>query len=118
MSSFLHRGDDLEALNAQQHQQNSCLQEQVELQRQQVIQVQAPQLNPSPRVHQEIGDVGPEGVLGIHTWPKLPTKGTLGNSGPLVPTDPVHHTHQLSEEPPVAAQAVHWPGITKPRLLQ
>ena len=60
MSSIIHRGDELETLNAQLDQQNQLLQQQVELLRQQVIQVQAPQApSPSPREDQEIRGVGP-----------------------------------------------------------
>ena len=49
MHSVLQRRDALEAINAQQQQQNQHLQEQVPLLRQQVNEVQAPRTpNPSP----------------------------------------------------------------------
>ena len=77
MSSVLHSRDQLEAINAQLQHQNKLLQEQVALLQKQVNQAQAPGTpKASSQVERGTRGVVPGGILGIHLWPTLPTRGT------------------------------------------
>ena len=73
MSSVLHSRDQLETLN----DQNKLLQEQVALLQKQVNQAQAPGTpKVSSQVERGTRGVVSGGILGIHLWPTLPTRGT------------------------------------------